>query len=172
MTPSGWLRTSPAPSVSTPAARPPPGKATHENLNAAIDAGDWAVVGATAALLADSADSDHSASGSLLSEARSARSTAFSVSSNPAGRVQELDRMVIGGDWEGIVLAAAQFGGGTTPREDDPTGSDDASATRSRNREEARREVEKLARRVVPDEVSECPAREFGCRVRRFWDGA
>ena len=26
----------------------------------------------------------------------------------------ELDRMVIGGDWEGIVLAAAQFGGGTT----------------------------------------------------------
>ena len=28
----------------------------------------------------------------------------------------ELDRMVIGGDWEGIVLGAAQFEGGTRRR--------------------------------------------------------
>ena len=52
----------------------------------------------------------------LSSEARPARSTAFSMSSNSVGRVQVLDRMVIGGDWEGIVLGAAQFEGGTRPR--------------------------------------------------------
>ena len=80
--------------------------------------------------------------------------------------------MVIGGDWEGIVLAAAQFKGGTTPQDDDTTGSEDAIATGLRNREEVRDEVERLGRRVVPDDVGECPAREFGCRVRRFRDGA
>ena len=80
--------------------------------------------------------------------------------------------MVIGGDWEGIVLAAAQFEGGTTPRDDDTTGSEDASATGSSNRDEVRGEVERLVRRVVTEEVGECPVREFGCRVRRFRDGA
>ena len=80
--------------------------------------------------------------------------------------------MVIGGDWEGIVLAAAQFEGGTTLQDDDTTGSEDAIPTGSRNREEVRGEVERLVRRVVPDDVGECPAHEFGCRVRRFWDGA
>ena len=34
----------------------------------------------------------------------------------------ELDRMVIGGDWEEIVLAAAQFKGGTTPQDEDTRG--------------------------------------------------
>ena len=47
----------------------------------------------------------------------------------------ELDRMVIGGDWEGIVIAAAQFEDGTTPQDDDTTGSEDAIATGSRKRE-------------------------------------
>ena len=41
------------------------------------------------------------------SEARPDRLTVFSMSSYSVGRVQELDRMVIGGDWEGIVLGAA-----------------------------------------------------------------
>ena len=67
-----------------------------------MDVGDWAAVSATAALLAGSDASDCSASGSfsssLSSESQSARSTAFSMSRKSAGRVQELDRMVIGGD--------------------------------------------------------------------------
>ena len=94
------------------------------------------------------------------------------MSSDSVGRVQELDRMVIGGEWKGIVLAAAQFEGGTPPQDDDTTGSEDAIAIGSRNREEVRGEVERLVRRVVPDDVGECPAREFGCRVGRFRDGA
>ena len=60
-----------------------------------------------------------------------------------------LDRMVIGGDWEGIVLVVAKFKGGTTLQDDDTTGSEDAIATGLRNREETRGEVERLVRRVV-----------------------
>ena len=142
----------------------------------AIDVGNWAGVGATAALLADYAAPDRSASGSLsaflLYKARSAQSTAFSMSSDSVGRVQELDRMVISGDLEGIVLGAAQFEGGTTPQDDETTESEDVIATGSRNREEVRGEVERLVRRVVPDDVGEYPARKFGCRVRRFRGGA
>ena len=73
----------------------------------------------------------------------------------------ELDRMVIGGDWEGIVLAAAQFEGGTTPQDDNTTGSEDAITTGLSDREEMRGEVKRLVRRVVPDDVGECPARKF-----------
>ena len=87
----------------------------------------------------------------------------LSILSNLAGKVQELDRMVIGGDWKGIVLAAAQFEGRTTPRDDNTTGSEDASTTGLRNREETRGEVEMLVRRLVWDKVDECPAHEFGC---------
>ena len=132
--------------------------------------------GATAALLADYGAPNRSASGShsafLSSEALSTPSTAFSMSSDSVGRVQELDQMVIGGDWGGIMLAAAQFEGGTPPQDDDTTGTEDAIATGSRNREAVRGAVERLVRRVVPDDVGECPARKFRCRVRRFWDGA
>ena len=55
---------------------------------------------------------------------------------------------------------------------DDTTWSEDASATGSRNREEVRGEVERLVRRIVPDEMGECPACKFGCRVRPFRDNA
>ena len=70
------------------------------------------------------------------------------------------------------MLATAQFEGGTTPQDNDTTGSEDAITTGSRNREEVRGEVERLVRRVVPDDVGECPAREFGCRVSRSQDSA
>ena len=83
-------------------AAPPPGKASREDINATIDAREWAVVDATAAPLADSAVSDPSASSSLSgflsSVARSARSIAFSMSSNAVERVQDWDQMVIEGD--------------------------------------------------------------------------
>ena len=82
--------------------RAPPGKASCKDLNSAINAGDWSAVGTTAALLTNYAAPERSASGSLSgflsSEARSARSTAFSMSNNSVGRVQELKRMVIGED--------------------------------------------------------------------------
>ena len=62
--------------------------------------------------------------------------------------------MVIGRDWEGIVLAAAQLEGGMTPRDDNTTGSEDANATGSRNREEEREEVEMLVAIGVADTVT------------------
>ena len=68
------------------------------------------------------------------------------------------------------MLAAGQFKGRTTPRDDDTTGSEDASATGSGNRE-MRGKVERRVRRIMPDEMGECPAREFGCRVRPFRGG-
>ena len=69
------------------------------------------------------------------------------------------------------MLAAEQFKGRTTSRDDVITGSEDASATGLRNRE-MRGEVERRVRRIVPDKMGECPARKFGCRVSRFRGGA
>lgn len=90
--------------------------------------------------------SSHSAGGSSVNS--SVNSSAY--------RAQELDRMVVRGDWEGVVLAAAQFEGtGSRSRDEDTMGSDSlmTEAQVSRNREEMRAEVEMLVRRVVPDEV-------------------
>ena len=87
--------------------------------------------------------------------------------------------MVAGRDWDGVALAAAGFGresrGGRPDDDDDTTGSGGmdgrvggttaagvvgadrtARAKGSRERGEARAEVERLVRRVLPDEVGEC----------------
>ena len=59
------------------------------------------------------------------------------------------------------MLTARQFKGRTTSRDNDTTGSEDTSATGSRNRE-MRGKVERRVRRIMPDKIGECPAREFG----------
>jgi hypothetical protein len=115
------------------------GKATREDLDAAIEAGDWGAVGATAALLANSSDHD-SGSEKMLTAKES------NVSDLENSRTNELDRLVEAGDWEGVVMAAAQFEGD----------SDGGSLNDSRNhqsKEEIRAEVETLVKRVVPDEI-------------------
>ena len=61
------------------------------------------------------------------------------------------------------MLAVGQFKGRTMSRDDNTTGSEDASTTGLRNREETRGEVEMLVRRLVWDKVDECPAHAFGC---------
>ena len=151
---------------------------TRADLDNAIEAGDWAAVGATAALLA-------SASGSIDSPTKSAdlSSKGSQLSSIDAARALELDRMVDNGDWEGVVLAAAKF----EANEDDSksansdvindesknatdlsilsnsfssinspqsTGSGlSAGLSNSQKQAEIRSEVEALVRRVVPDEI-------------------
>jgi len=142
---------------------PPSGKVSREDLNAAIEAGDWAMVGATAALLADSSHSDLSLSAQssgrslLSSSSHSAEGSSVNSSVNTsAHRTRELDRMVDRGDWEGVVLAAAQFEGtGSRSQDEDTMGSDSllTGTQVSRSKEELRAEVERLVRRVVPDEV-------------------
>lgn len=153
------------------------GDVTRSQLDALIEAGDWAAVGATAALLAAASDSQSQTSKSQAS-AKSSRSYADSMD---AARAAELDNLVDAGDWEGVVLAAAKFeaaessvaesrstqeslgtgtngsgsGTGTRSGTGEPSVatslSDDPS--KAQRRAELRAEVEALVRRVVPEEI-------------------
>jgi len=82
---------------------------TRSDLDQAIEAGDWAAVGATAALLASSSESVSSRSYSTSPRSVTTRSSRGSLSSIDAERADELDRLVDSGDWEGVVLAAGKF---------------------------------------------------------------
>ena len=141
---------------------PVQGKVTRDDLNAAIEAGDWAVVGATAALLADSTNSENSLSESEQQSSMRSVDSSFLDSVSSAGdsqnRSRELDRLVETGDWEGVVLAAAQFEGSDNATEEDThyTSKSDMSTENSKRRAEIREEVERLVKRVVPDEIGEC----------------
>ena len=69
------------------------------DLDSAIEAGDWAAVGATAALLAAASDSQsYSSRSGPMSGTRSQGGS--SVSSLDAARAAELDHLVDAGDWE------------------------------------------------------------------------
>jgi hypothetical protein len=150
-------------------------------LDSLIEAGDWAAVGATAALLAAASDSQ-----SATSRASSRSRQSSENNSVDAARAAELDHLVDAGDWEGVVLAAAKFeaaeaaGGGSSSRgsrtassvdessasgdsatggatgsspsaSESVSGSDDPS--KAKKRAEVREEVEALVRRVVPEEI-------------------
>jgi len=154
-------------------------KITKKDLDSAIEAGDWAAVGATAALLAANSETQSQSSKVSLST----RSKTSTISSVDPARVAELDQLVDAGDWEGVVLAAARLesegsvvsatsdergiGAGSTAskRSADmsagtssvysPSVATSVSETPSKaqKRAEIRKEVEALVRRVVPDEI-------------------
>lgn len=153
---------------------------SREQLDSLIEAGDWAAVGATAALLAAASDSQ-----SATSRASSRSRHSSENNSVDAARAAELDHLVDAGDWEGVVLAAAKFeaaeaaGGGSSrgsrtassvdessasgdsatggatgsspSASESVSGSDDPS--KAKKRAEIRGEVEALVRRVVPEEI-------------------
>jgi hypothetical protein len=140
---------------------------TREDLDLAIEAGDWAAVGATAALLAAASDSQSVSSRSRASMSRGGSS----ISSLDAARAAELDHLVDAGDWEGVVVAAAKFesaedqsaskssasqtsrtGGGSSAFSGASTTLSD-SPSKTAKRDEIREEVENLVRRVVPEEI-------------------
>jgi hypothetical protein len=79
--------------------------ATRDQLDSLIESGDWAAVGATAALLAAASDSQSA----TTRNSRASRSMGSRGSSVDAARAAELDHLVDAGDWEGVVLAAAKF---------------------------------------------------------------
>ena len=139
-----------------------------------IEAGDWAAVGATAALLAAASDSQS------LSSARSRTTDRSSAGSGSidAARAAELDQLVDAGDWEGVVLAAAKYqteessnvggraGASVESSGDSMTGTGTGtgaspsmstsvsdSPSKIAKRAEIRAEVEALVRRVVPEEI-------------------
>ena len=76
---------------------------TYSELDQAIQKGDWAAVGVTAALLASQSFDSRSAAGTPKSQ-----NSNMSASINPS-RAAELDRLVEAGDWEGVVAAAAKY---------------------------------------------------------------
>ncbi|CAB9507421.1 Cohesin domain [Seminavis robusta] len=156
----------------------PAGAVSRNDLDNAIEAGDWAAVGATAALLAAASDSQSASSKSRTS--RNSRSQNTSVSSVDAQRAAELDHLVDAGDWEGVVLAAAKFeaqegsirSGTASSARSSSIGSEGTrsgtgsgtftpsvstsvseSASKAQKRDEIRQEVEALVRRVVPEEL-------------------
>jgi len=150
-------------------------------LELQIEAGDWAAVGATAALLAATSDSHSAASPSPTS-----RGLRRSASSKDEARAEELDQLVDAGDWDGLIAAAAKFesaassagtsskssdrgsrassassatsesdrstGVGTTGTPSYETSVSD-SVSKAQRRDEIRSEVEALVRRVVPEEI-------------------
>ena len=79
---------------------------TYSELDDAIQKGDWAAVGVTAALLASQAYTDDNTAGSSKQSASRLRRPNTDL--NPE-RAAELDRLVETGDWEGVVAAAAKF---------------------------------------------------------------
>jgi hypothetical protein len=152
---------------------------SRDQLDNLIESGDWAAVGATAALLAAASDSQ---SQSTRSHGTS-RSSSRDGDSIDAARASELDHLVDAGDWEGVVLAAAKFEASVGGRSDKSAtnssagsagsaGSDSGTGTgtlgtgnspsesgvsespsKSAKRAEVRGEVEALVRRVVPEEI-------------------
>jgi hypothetical protein len=153
------------------------------DLDSAIEAGDWAAVGATAALLAAASDSQsYSSRSGQLSGTVSRSGT--SVSSLDAARAAELDHLVDAGDWEGVVLAAAKYeasgegnsnsqashsqsnasdsgGPSTTGSAGESgthpsasvSGSQSSTPSKAQKRHELRAQVEELVQRVVPEEI-------------------
>eukprot|EP00536_Pseudo-nitzschia_multiseries_P017773 jgi/Psemu1/321236/estExt_fgenesh1_pm.C_18040001 len=149
------------------AAAAAPQQVTRDDLDSAIEAGDWAAVGATAALLAAASDSQSFSSKSEQYTGTRSRSGS-SVSSLDVARAAELDHLVDAGDWEGVVLAAAKYEGDES-KDSIPSASISGSDTRSNpdvqtadssvgsskglKRQEYRAIVEDLVLRVVPEEI-------------------
>ena len=138
------------------------------HLETLIDAGDWAAVGATAALLAAASDSRSRSTGGDSSRDSRSSSRSRSMNEKDEARAAELDALVEAGDWEGVVLAASRFDDEEKSRHSSADDSNEGStidgtsasgtsasgtASKSRSRAEVRKEVEELVRRVVPDEI-------------------
>jgi hypothetical protein len=81
-----------------------PGIQTYSELDDAIQKGDWAAVGVTAALLASQSYDTILSQSSDVSESKLPPKGSL----NPH-RAAELDRLVESGDWEGVVRAAAKY---------------------------------------------------------------
>lgn len=148
---------------------------TRSQLESHIQAGDWAAVGATAALLAAASDSQ---SGASRSHGNKSAGSSSKDESAEAARAAHLDQLVDAGDWEGLIAAAARYeaagsqgrkSGGSSASSAASNVSGSASTTgtgtlgspssvsdtqsKAQRRQELREEVEALVRRVVPEEI-------------------
>ncbi|CAJ1941329.1 unnamed protein product [Cylindrotheca closterium] len=126
---------------------------TRADLDSAIESGDWAAVGATAALLAAASDSNSYSSRSLTNPGTSTRDGSSTVSSFDAAHVAELDHLVDAGDWEGVVLAAARFEASTVASDSESRMSGSLASSMTRKQQEYRAQVAGLLQRVAPEEA-------------------
>jgi hypothetical protein len=101
-------------------------QSTYSELDEAIQKGDWAAVGVTAALLASQSHDEGSTQGSRPHGINK------KASLNPQ-RAAELDALVEAGDWEGVVAAAARFDAQEALRGESTTASGGAGSSRSRD---------------------------------------
>ena len=152
-----------------------------DDLDGAIEAGNWGQVGALAAVLASKGQIDgrpKKASRSASVAETSHDSSGSKANSLDKTRALEIDRLVEAGDWQGVVLAAARFEADQTFDGESYshsasvdssrwTGSNSSAISRSmattdpdgsgsssnqRGQEEIRAEIEALVKRVVPEE--------------------
>ena len=154
-----------------------------DELDSAIEAGNWGAVGALAAILASSGvppKRESRSAASIRSEDSSGRSSR-DASTGPTldqARAAEIDKLVESGDWQGVVLAAARFEAdqtmdgesysasasrssyrsgsaqsSATPRSMATSGQSSTNISSARSQAEIRAEVEALVRRVVPEEA-------------------
>ena len=131
------------------------------------------MVGAMTALLANSTHNYNSLSSSYVASwsvmSRDESRSYLSESSDTENRIKELDKMVERGDWESVVLVAAQFEGnrmrcGNLDDETTLYSSRSGQTERSRKLTDIRAEVDRLVRRMVPDEIG-----AFTCFLLYRW---
>jgi hypothetical protein len=148
-----------------------------DDLDGAIEAGNWGQVGAIAAILASKGHISPPAKRLLSRSAEKSQDSSTYETSLDRMRASEIDKLVDNGDWQGVVLAAARFEADQTfdgesysasasnsSRWTGGSGTSASANTRSiatgeystsnvRGEEEIRAEVEALVRRVVPEEA-------------------
>jgi len=111
--------------------------ATREDLDEAIQAGDWKAVGATAALIVHESPDKNSRDDSL--DALGFDTSKMSESTNEQDQVEELEHLVEAGDWRAVVAAASRFENASDSEsmsklDDLPTGPEEYLAEANSNR--------------------------------------
>jgi hypothetical protein len=118
---------------------PNPGVTNFDDLEAAIICGDWAAVGASAALLAAtkydsgsarSSNQSNESARSGLSSMRSNRSPTWKMSLD-AKKAAELEKLIDQGDWEGVIQAAAKYEAQTNKEAQNSEQDEDNSESKS-----------------------------------------
>jgi hypothetical protein len=139
--PGAQLVDIPADSGAMEQQEPNPGITKLEDLEAAIVSGDWAAVGASAAVLAAS-QHDSAANSQSQSNSKSTFSNFSSAKSKGSTwkteldtkKAAELDNLIESGDWTGVIQAAAKFeaeANSEVPSEMNSDSGSDAGDTRS-----------------------------------------
>ena len=143
---------------------------SREDLDAAIEAGDWQAVGATAALLAGNAregrDAESVDSSIHSDDEKGSGVSLSSMDNSDKDRASEFEKLIEAGDWKAVMEIASEFegaGDGSSNFQFSKLSDMDYEGNRRLSSSEVfegsdqvmdkRHEIEELVRRVVPDEI-------------------